>query len=218
MQWDFSVVLKNLPFLLTGVEYTVMLTLIAMVGGMVLGLFIALARMSRFKVLSFPAQLYIDFFRSTPLLIQLVWFYYCLPIVLGINMTAFVSGAVAMTIYASAYISEIYRAGIEAVPTGQWEAAMSQGMTNSQILRRVVLPQAVRHVLPLFASQFMSLFKDSSIASVVSVTELMFHAAALVSTTFRPLEVYTVAAIIYVILTYPQSFAINLLHRRTSIV
>jgi polar amino acid transport system permease protein len=193
---------------------TIQVSLVAMVGGMAIGLVVALLRIARVPVLNGLASLYVDFFRSTPVLAQLIWIYYALPILTGQSLTAFVAGSLGLSLYAGSFFSEIFRAGILSVERGQAEAALALGMTQAQAMRRVILPQAVVRMLPPIGSSLITLVKDSSLLSIISVPELMRQSETLASLTFRRMEVLTVAAVIYFGLTFPLSRAVDSLHRR----
>jgi polar amino acid transport system permease protein len=212
--WDFSLVLDNLPFLLEGLKLTVLISIVSVALALIIGLIVALMRLSRFGALERIAITYTDFFRSVPLMVILIWLYYCLPILTGLEIPAIVSGVMGLSIYVAAYVAEVYRAGILSIETGQRRAAVALGMTESQAMRRVILPQAVVRMLPPMGSIFISTFKESSLVSTVAVAELMRQAYYLSAYTLRASEVFTVVAVLYFIVTYPQAIIVNLLHRR----
>lgn len=212
--WRFDVVLENLPHLLSGVWLTCVLTLLCMLLGLVVGLAVAMGRLSRWRPIRAAAFAYTEVFRTTPLLVQIVWVFYVLPIVTGITLSAFFSGLVALGFNVGAFMAEIYRAGILSVSPGQSAAGLALGMTRGQVMRRVVLPQAVTRVIPPMATTWVALFKDTSVLSAIGVVELMFRAREIATDTFRPLEIFTVVSVIYFLLTYPQSIAVNALYRR----
>jgi His/Glu/Gln/Arg/opine family amino acid ABC transporter permease subunit len=214
MNWNIGVVTAHLPFLLAGLKMTVGVTVAALALGAVVGLLVALLRMSRFRSLQALAGLYIDVWRSTPLLVQLIWIFYAFPILIRHSMTPLVAGILTMGLHSSAYLAEIYRAGILSIAAGQRHAGLSLGMTSAQVLRRVVLPQAVTRMLPPIGSQFISLFKDSALVSLITLQELMWQAQSLAAFTMRPLEILSAVALIYMILTLPQAVLVNYLHRR----
>lgn len=214
MDWKPEVVLEHLPFLLAGVKMTVAVSLLSMAIGLVLGLAVALARMSSVRLLAWPASLYIDLFRSTPLLVQLVWIFFALPILTGITLTPFVASVASLSLYVSAYLAEIYRAGILSIASGQRFAGLALGMTDLQVLWRVLLPQAVTRMLPPIGSQFITLFKDSALVSLISLQDLMWQGRSLAAFTLHTIEVLTGVAIIYMILTIPQAVLVNYLHKR----
>lgn len=214
MEWKFGAVFEHLGFLMAGVKITVQVSLLSMVIAIFLGLGVALIRMAPVTALRAAASVYIDIFRSTPLLAQLVWVYFALPILTGISFSPFVACTVALSLYASAYLAEIYRAGILSIASGQRHAGLALGMTPAQTLQRIVLPQAVTRMLPPMGSQFITLFKDSALVSLVTLQDLMWTAQSLAAFTLRTVEVLTVVAFIYMALTIPQAFIVNHLHRK----
>jgi len=212
--WKPEAVTRHLPFLLAGVQMTVMVTVAAMAVALVLGILVALARLSGSRTLQALSGFYIDVARSTPLLAQLIWAFYALPILIGYAPEPLAAGVLTLAFHSGAYLAEIYRAGLLSIPRGQRYAALSLGMTPAQALRRVVLPQAVARMLPPIGSQFITLFKESALVSLITLPELMWQAQSLAAFTMRPFEVLTAAAIIYTVLTLPQSLLVNHLHRR----
>src|SRR6516164_1540111 len=212
--WRFDVVLENLPHLLSGVSLTCALTALCMLLGLVVGLVAAICRLSRWRLVRGIAFAYTEAFRTTPLLVQVVWVFYVLPILTGVTLTAFFSGLVALGFNVGAFMAEIYRAGILSVSPGQTAAGLALGMTPAQVFRRVVLPQAVTRVIPPMATTWVALFKDTAILSAIGVVELMFRAREIATDTYRPLEIFSVVALIYFLLTYPQSLGVNYLYRR----
>lgn len=182
-----------------------------------MGVLAALCRLTHIRPLQWVATTYVDFFRTTPLLVQLVWIYFALPMLIGTSLPGVSAGAIGLSLFIGSYLAETIRAGILSIDRGQSEAAMALGMSYSQVMRRVVLPQAVVRMLPAIASTFMTLVKDSSLCSVVSVPELMRQGDALASYTLFRMETMTVVAFMYFFLTYPLSVLVNFLHRRFSI-
>lgn len=213
-QWDYDVVWENFPFLLGGLVDTISLAVLSMIGGLVLGLVVGLARIGRWRALSLLAYAYTELFRTTPLLVQIAWVFYVMPLLTGITLTPFYSGLLALVLNVAAFMAEIYRAGIASIGRGQREASLALGMTEAQVLRRIVLPQAVLRMIPPIGTMWVSLFKDTAILSAIGVTELMFKARFLATDSYRPLEIFTVAAVIYFVITLPQSIGVNWLYRR----
>lgn len=211
----FESVLPHLPYLLAGARMTIIVSIVALGGALFIGLVLAFARIARARLVRATASLFIDIWRSTPTLAQLLWIYYALPILTGIPMTAFVAGSITLACHYGANLAEIYRAGILAIPAGQMNAGLALGMTHAQAMRRIVLPQAVTIMLPPIASQFIVLFKESALLSMISLEELMWHGQSLAGLTMRSVEVFSVVALIYVALTYPQTLLVNWLHRRS---
>lgn len=212
--WRFDVVMENLPTLLSGLWLTCVLTVLSMSIGLAGGLVVALARLSRWRLLQLLAHAFTELFRTTPLLVQIIWIFTVMPLVVGIRLSPFFSGLVALGLNVAAYMSEIYRAGILSVGPGQTHAGLALGMTRSQAMRRIVLPQAVTRMIPPMAAMWVGLFKDTSLLATIGVAELMFQARFLATDTFRPLEIFTVTAAVYFVLTYPQSLLVNHLFER----
>ena len=217
---DFTDVIDNVPFLIAGLGGTLTLAVGAMVVGIVVGLLVGLGRLSRFAPIRLVAGLYVDFVRSVPLLVILIFYVYAVPILVD-NLTGYrliidpiFAGITGLGLYEAAYFAEVFRAGILAVPSGQREAALSTGMTSTQAMRRVVLPQAVRKMIPPSASLFVTVTKDTSVAFAIAVEELMAKAGFLVNFTFRPIEVLAVVAVIYFVLLYPLTLVAQYLERR----
>ena len=203
--------------LIDGLEITIVVSVFGLIGAVVIGLTVATLRMSRFRLVRFLGGLYIDFFRSTPLFAQLLWLFYVLPILTGFSFSAQVAGTIGLALYEAAFFAEIFRAGILAVPRGQREAALSTGMTRVQTSRRIVLPQAIRTMLPPGTSATVTLIKDSSLVSFVGVTDLLYQANSLAAVTLDPIGVLTVAALLYFALCYPITVAANWMQRRLTL-
>jgi len=191
---------ESAPVMLRGAGLTLLLAVSAMVGGLVLGLPAALMRVSPWALLRWPAAVYVSAFRGTPLLVQLFVVYYGLPSI-GIEFTPVTAGVLTLSLNAGAYLSESLRGAILAIAQGQWRAAYSLGLGWSQTLGHVVLPQALRVAVPSMSNTLISLIKDTSLVSVITMTELMLVTKELISVTFRPLPLYVAAAIIYWILS-----------------
>jgi polar amino acid transport system permease protein len=212
--WNFGIVTQNIAYLLAGLQMTILLTVVSLLLGILIGLLIALARMSRFAVLRVLAGFYIDVWRSTPFLAQILWVFFAFPILTGITMSAFAAGVVALSCHASAYLGEVFRAGILSVPSGQRHAALALGMTPMQAARRIVLPQALTRMLPAIGNQSINLVKESALVSVINLQELMWYAQSLAGFTMRSVEILSFVALIYAVLTLPQAILVNYLHRR----
>lgn len=212
-QWDWSALFDNLPLLLAGIGLTLVATVVSMTASLVLALPIALLRMSRRAVNIIP-YVYIELFRNMPLLVLVFWVFSVLPLITGVALSPLWSGILALTLNLSAFIAEIYRAGITSIAPGQTHAALALGMTRFEVLKRIVLPQAVMRVLPALGSMWVSLFKDTAILSVIGVGELMYKGRIVVNDTYRPLEVFTGVAVIYYILAYPQALGVNWLFNK----
>jgi polar amino acid transport system permease protein len=212
-----NVVTDNWLFLVSGANATLLVTAAALAIGVVVGLPLGMARLSTRRFISAPTIAYIEVFRNTPALVQLIWIYYCLPILTGINMSAVVSCTIALGLNAAAYIAEIFRAGIQAVDRGQVDAARSVGMSYLQTMRKVVLPQAFRRMIPAFVNETVSLLKYSSLVSVLGVADLTYQAQALSTTTYRPIEVFTFIAFVYFVLCTVLSYLARRLELRLAV-
>jgi polar amino acid transport system permease protein len=217
MNLDWSVVWDNWPALLQGVTMTILLTVVTMAVAIPGGILLAVMRLSRFRVLNLLATAFVELFRNLPLILVVYWSFYVLPVISGISMPPFTTGLVALCLNVSAYNSETFRAGIASIRAGQSEAALALGMTHAQAFRKVVLPQAWRRVLPVLASTWVSLFKDTSLVSVIAVGELAYTAMEIRSRTFRVLEMLTAMAAIYWVLGYPQAKLVDWIHKRMGV-
>jgi His/Glu/Gln/Arg/opine family amino acid ABC transporter permease subunit len=200
MNLDFSVVWIYLPALLQATVMTVVLTLVSQTIGTTIGFFLALGRMSRQPWLKWAVWTYVWIFRGTPMLLHLFFVYYAAPM-FGVVLEGFPAAIIAMSASSAAYNCEIIRSGLQAVHKGQIEAAMAVGMTYPKIVRKIVLPQAVRIVIPPYMSNFISHTKNSSLASVITVQELMLTAQMIYSSTYRAIEILSAAGVIYLCLT-----------------
>jgi len=214
-QW--ARILGYLPDLIRGVGVTLELGLISASLGLVLGLVLALMKFSKVPVLYWPAYVYIEFFRTTPPLVQIVWLYYGLPLFTGYDLGAFGAAAVALGLNIAAFYAEIYRAGIVGVHRTQWQAARVLGLNLKDTLRYVVLPQAVRNVLPPMGTTAIYLIKDTALASAIGTLELLRIGQLVAVETFRPVETLTIVALLYFVVTYPVAFLIGRLEARFKI-
>lgn len=213
-EFQWNVVTENWPYLIEGIWQTLMVTAISLSIAIVLGLGIGLMRISKHQIVTGVARVYVEVFRNTPALVQLIWVYYCLPVLTGINLSPTTSCIVALAVNGAAYVAEIFRAGIQAVPSGQAEAARSVGMSYSMSMRKIILPQAVRHMIPPFVNEAVSLLKYSSLVSVLGVADLTYQAQTLSTTTFRPIEIFTFIGVVYFVLCFAISSAAQVLERR----
>ena len=211
---DFSLVLASWPVLLRGLAVTVALWAPSRGVSLVVGLGLALARLARSAWLRWPSLAFIELFRDTPVLIQLIWFFYAFPILAGVQLSPFMAASLALTLNTSAYCAEIFRGGIRSIARGQWEGAKALGMGRTAILKRVILPQVARRMLPAFTNRAIELAKVTSLASILSVHELMYQGRLLSATYYRPLEILTTVALVYFVIIYPGSFLSLRLERR----
>lgn len=200
-QYDFSVVLKSTWF--EAVLMTLTYAVGTIVGGLVIGVVCGVALLAPYRWVTLPINAYVQFFRCTPLLIQIVWFFYALPIVINFNLPAWAAAGLGLTLYMGSFCAEIFRAGVMSIDKGQWQAARALGMTYMQLMRRIILPQATRRMVPPFVNQSVLQLKNTSLLYVVAVPDIMYVSSQITSTTYRPLEVYTFAALLYFALLYP---------------
>ena len=214
---QFGLVFANIDLLLEACGLTLALWFIALSAGLGAGLFIGLARISSHRWIAWPARAFVEIFRNTPVLVQLIWFYYALPVLTGMQLPAFAAAALALSLNATAYCAEIYRGGIQSVVSGQWEAGRALGMGYGRLLKRIVLPQAIRRMVPAFTNRSVELAKNTSVASIVTVHELMYNARLFSSQNYVPLETFTVVAMIYFGLIYPFTLASYALERRFAV-
>lgn len=212
--FNWRVVFDHWQFLLAGVWQTLLVTAIALFFSILIGLGIGLMRISHRRVLSKVGRAYVEVFRNTPALVQLIWVYYCLPVLTGINLNATTSCTLALALNGAAYVAEIFRAGIQAVPAGQAEAARSVGMSYAASMRKIILPQAFRHMIPPFVNEAVSILKYSSLVSVLGVADLTYQAQTLSTTAFRPIEIFTFIGVVYFLLCWLMSSAAQVLERR----
>ncbi|HEX8709741.1 MAG TPA: amino acid ABC transporter permease, partial [Pyrinomonadaceae bacterium] len=211
--FDFELIRRALPAFLAGVWWTARLALLSLFLGLPIGLLLALARVQSSRLLRAPAAVYVEVMRGTPLLVQILFIYFVLP-TFGISIPAFWSGIIALTLNCAAYIAEIFRAGILSIDAGQMEAARSLGMTYSQAMRRIILPQTFRRVVPPLTNEGIALLKDSSLVSVIGITELARTGQELASRYAAPLTIWPVVAIFYLLLTFPLTRVAEYLERR----
>jgi polar amino acid transport system permease protein len=212
--WDFDVVVRNFPILLRGVVVTIELWVLAFPLGLGLGFVVSLGRISGKSWINGPAIGFVEVFRNTPVLVQLIWFYYAFPIILGQQLAPFSAALLGLTLNTAAYCAEIFRGGILSIARGQWEGARALGMTYATTMRRVILPQVGKHMLPAFTNRGIELAKVTSLASILTVHELMYQGRLLSSTYYRPLEILSVVALVYFVLIYPGSYLSARLERR----
>ncbi len=201
--WDFRSLWKYRTLLVSGLGYTVLFTIVCVALGLVVGVATGLGRLTGIPLLTAPLRAYVEVFRCTPVLVQLVWFYYALPVLTGIEMSAVTAATVCLTLYGGAFYSEIVRGGIIATDIGQSEAGKALGMTPLQVLRRVVLPQALRKMGPPLMNQSILQLKNTSLLSVLAVPDLLYQGQVIAHDTYRPLEVYSLIALAYFAVLLP---------------
>jgi len=212
-RWDL--VWGSLPTLLQGAKLTVQLTSIAVFFGIILGTITGMARLSK-TPLRYAAASYIDIIRGTPLLVQTFLIFYGLPSLISRPIPAYTAAVLALSINSGAYVGEIVRSGIQSIDKGQWEAAASLGLSGSQTMGLIILPQAFRRILPPLGNEFIALLKDSSLVSVIALEELVRKGQIIIGRTFRPFEVWLAVAIIYFVMTFVVSRLVNVVEKRVT--
>jgi His/Glu/Gln/Arg/opine family amino acid ABC transporter permease subunit len=212
--FDWRVVSERGFLLVWGLEWTLAISIISMVLSLVLGLIVAVMRLSSAPPLRNIATLYINAVRAIPLFVFIIWVYYGLSIVVGVNFSPIIAGIACLTLQYAGWLAEIFRAGIQAVDKGQWEASYGIGMSPSQSFVWVIMPQALRISIPPIANMFVGMLKDSSLVSVIGVFELIRQTQLAVSQTFRPFELYTAATAIYLVLTLGAARMVSVVEQR----
>jgi polar amino acid transport system permease protein len=213
-RWNFAPVFENWEALVTGALGSLRLFAFCLLAGLSLGLLVAFARRARLAPLRWAAIGFIEFFRNTPVLVQILWFYFALPILAPVELSPLIAAALGISLNSAAYSAEIYRGGIQSIEPGQWEAARAIGMSFAQCMRRVVLPQAIRRVLPALTNRGIEIFKMTTLASVVAYVELLSQGKLIASLNFNPLEAYTTVGALFFVLLYPLVLATYRLERR----
>jgi glutamine transport system permease protein len=217
MEFRWDLIYKSLPVLGQGLLMTLKLTVISVSLGLLIGTFFGLMRISKNRLLYSIASIYVDFFRGTPLLVQIFLIYMGLPQFLGFPLDRFPAAIAALALNSGAYIAEIVRAGIQSIDRGQWEAAKSLGMNYFQMMKHIILPQAFKRIIPPLGNEFIAMFKDSSLVAVISLEELLRKGQLIITRTFRPFEIYLIVAILYLLLTTLISRLISIYERRLNI-
>ncbi|KOF14364.1 ABC transporter permease [Ensifer adhaerens] len=205
-QWDWGVIWDYRQLLISGVAYTVVFSMITIAGGMLYGLGSAFARLSGSSLISLPFGALTELFRCTPLIVSLIWFYYALPALMGIEINAATAAFIALSLYGGAFYGEIIRGGILSVEEGQAEAARALGMRRNAVMFRIVLPQALRKMVPPLVNQSILQLKNTSLISVLSLPDLIYQSTLITHETYRPLEMYTAVAAIYFAVLFPATF------------
>ena len=204
-QWSFGFLLRYTHLFVVGAEVTLAYTAGTVLLGLLIGLLIGLGRLSRSRWVNAPLIGLIEVFRCTPLLVQIVWFYYALPVILNVQIPAVVAATLVLSFYTAAFYAEIFRGGILSIERGQWDAGRALGLRRWPLMRLVVLPQAVRRMVPPFLNQSIIQLKNTSLVSTIAVPDLLYQGTLITADTYRPLEVYTAVALIYFALLFPMT-------------
>ena len=214
MNLNVDLMINSLPLLITGAGITIQITAISVGLGLIIGMFVGIARISNVKLLRWLAAIYIDFLRGTPLLVQIFLIYFALPVILEQRVDPFIAAITACGINSGAYIAEIFRAGIQSIDEGQMEAGRSLGMTWVQTMRYIIVPQAFKNIVPPLGNEFIALLKDSSLVSVIGFEELTRRGQLIIARTYGSLEIWISVAIIYLVMTLTISRLVAYLEKR----
>ncbi|MCI6752354.1 MAG: amino acid ABC transporter permease [Selenomonas bovis] len=214
MNFNFDLVVTSFPLLLLGAGVTIKITAMSVALGVLIGLFVGIARICRVRPLRFLAAVYVDFFRGTPLLVQIFLFYFAVPVITGQRIDPYVAAVGSCGINSGAYVAEIVRAGIQSIDEGQMEAGRSLGMTWAQTMRYIIVPQAIKRVIPPLGNEFIALLKDSSLVSVIGFEELTRRGQLIIAKTYGSLEIWFSVAIIYLVMTLSISRLVAYLEKR----
>ena len=212
--WDFAFLWHYRYLVVVGLGITIAYTIVTIAVGMVIGLLTGLLRLSSNKFITLPLTAYVEVFRCTPLLVQIIWFYYAFPVIVGIDIPAVVAAGMVLSLYTGAFYAEIVRGGVNSIEKGQWDAARAIGLHYVQMMRLVILPQAFRRMIPPFMNQSIIQLKNTSLVSTIAVPDLLYQGQLITADTYRPLEVYTVVAIIYFLLLFPTTVLAQAYERR----
>jgi polar amino acid transport system permease protein len=215
--WDFRAAFLHPDLWLKALLVTLGYTAATVVCGLVLGVICGILMLNRHRIVRMPVGGFVQVFRCTPLLIQIIWFYYALPVAVDITIPAWLAATLGLTCYMAAFSAEIFRGGIMSIDKGQWQAAKAIGMMPWQVMYRVVLPQATRRMIPPFVNQSVLQLKNTSLLSIIAVPDLTYTAQVFVSETFRPLELYTTLGAIYLVILYPLQELSKRLERRDDV-
>ena len=212
-RWDFATVFAHWDALASGAVGTLRLFAICLLLGLSLGLLVGLGRYARARLFYVPATAFVEFFRNTPVLVQILWFYFALPMLVPFEISSLGAAALGISLNSAAFSAEIFRGGIQSLEPGQWEGARALGMTHAQAMRRIILPQAVKRMLPALTNRCIEIFKMSTLASTVAYVEVLHQGRLIASLNFNPIETYTVIALLFFVFLYPLVQATYALER-----
>ena len=213
-QWDFSSVLANSDALLVGALGTLRIFAICLVAGLSFGLVVGLGRYSQRRVFYWPATAFVEFFRNTPVLVQIIWFYFALPILMPFSISPLAAASLGISLNSAAFSAEIYRGGIQSIDRGQWDGARALGMSFLQAMQRIILPQALKRMTPALTNRAIEIFKMSTLASAVAYVELLQQGKLIASLNYNPIEAYTTVAVIFFVFLWPLVQLTYVLERR----
>jgi polar amino acid transport system permease protein len=217
MNFDIDLVLRSFPLLLMGAGVTIQVTVLSVGFGLLIGMFVGIARLSTTWIVKMLATIYVDFIRGTPLLVQIFIIYFALPIVVGQRIDPFIAAITACSVNSGAYVAEIFRGGIQSIDQGQMEAGRSLGMTWAQTMRFIILPQAFKRIIPPLGNEFIAMLKDSSLVSVIGFEELTRRGQLIIARTYGSFEIWLTVAFIYLVMTLTIARLVDYLERRYKI-
>jgi len=212
--WDFGSLWAYRSLVLVGLGYTVGYTILCVVLGLAAGTAAGLGRLAKSRFVTWPIIFYVEVFRCTPLLVQLVWFYYALPVLLDISMSPSLAATLTLSLYGGAFYAEIVRAGVLSIDPGQWDAGRALGLGRLLLMRKIILPQALKRMLPPLMNQSIIQLKNTSLVSVLAVPDLLYQGQVVTAAIYRPLEVYTAVAAIYFAVLFPLTLGVQQIERR----
>lgn len=215
--WDFGSLVPYASLIGEGLLVTLAFTLATVLAGLGVGLVAGVLRINGGRWINWPVIAYIEIFRCTPLLVQLIWIYYALPVLMGVSLSPNMACFITLSLYAGSFYAEVFRGGIEAIDRGQWEAGKALGMRQQRIFRRLILPQAVRIMIPSFINQTVLQLKNTSLVSVIAVGDLLYQGSVIAAAIYRPLEVYTTVAILYFVVLFPLTLAAQRVERQLGV-
>jgi len=213
-QWDFATLLQYRGLILVGVLVTIGFTLLTALLGLLVGVVVALGRLTGRAWISAPLVALVEVFRCTPVLVQLIWCYYALPVLIGVEMSPATAAAITLSLYGGSFYAEIIRGGIASIEAGQWDAGRALGLTRLKLMRLVIMPQALKRMIPPLVNQTILQLKNTSLVSVLAVPDLLYQGQLITSATYRPLETYSVVAVMYFLLLFPLTRLAQGLERR----
>ena len=213
-EWSFGFRLQYSKLIGVGTAYTIGFTILTAVAGFIVGCIVAIASLSNIRLISSPLVMLVEIFRCTPVLVQLVWIYYALPVLIGVELSPAVAAFISLSLYGGAFYSEIIRGGIVSIDPGQWDAGRALGMRRFDLMRRIVMPQALKRMIPPLVNQAVLQLKNTSLLSVLAVPDLLYQGQLITSATYRPLETYTMIAVIYFIILFPMTRVARVLEAR----
>ena len=212
--WDFAILGKYSHLFWLGLGWTIAYTIGTILLGTLIGLVVGILRLGRIPVIDWFLIAYIELFRCTPLLVQIIWFYYAFPVVIGVNIPAHIAAVTVLSLYGGAFYAEIVRGSIESVHRGQWDAARALGLRPWRMMRLVILPQALKPMLAPYVNQSVTQLKNTSLVSTIAVADLLYEGTIITAATYRPLEVYTMVAVVYFLVLFPLTLAAQQIERR----